>query len=637
MGSGQYLPEGFRSRYALKLLAVSLLITSVIVAGGTVLAYQVSDRVTEEQLQSIEASAELEAESLARWLEGEQKSIRLLSLHGGIEPANEAVTDRTLARQLEQAPDELASLHVVERQAEQPSNGTTERIVSSTDDIDGEELAATNIDWGETADGEEVLFRFDGTDDVLVSWVYVDRGNMSVAIASPTPDGDHVLIGEYHPSTQVTNTADAFDGARTVVLGGVSAYVMFEGDSPNEFRPYKGDDTVTEVESRIDSREDQFAPINGSELAETEVRGYHSVSSDGVNWVVVKEVPRSSALAVTDRIQRYLVGLIGFVFLGFVFLGGMIHYGPIRSIKRLSRQADAIATGDLTVDIENGDRIDEIGQLQGSLAKTQAYIETITRQAEKIARRKFDDEALDEDIPGPVGEAMAAMSDDLERFIDESRRREQRLEVFNRVLRHDLRNQLDVIDSHTERLAEETDSDHADAVLSATDRLAKTGTRARRIDRLMSRDLDPTTVDLTSVIQELLADVESEGIAVETDLPSTATLRTDEETLRATLVSPLENAIRYADSTATVALESTDGDYSVVVSDDGPGIPATELDSLAAGTETDLRHSRGLGLWQLKWGVDALGGEVSFENERGTTVRVRLPDLGGDESATEGR
>lgn len=637
MGSGQYLPEGFRSRYALKLLAVSLLITSVIVAGGTVLAYQVSDRVTEEQLESIEASAELEAESLARWLEGEQKSIRLLSLHGGIEPANEAVTDRTLARQLEQAPDELASLHVVERQAEQPSNGTTERIVSSTDDIDGEELAATNIDWGETADGEEVLFRFDGTDDVLISWVYVDRGNMSVAIASPTPDGDHVLIGEYHPSTRVTNTADAFDGARTVVLGGVSAYVMFEGDSPNEFRPYKGDATVTEVESRIDSREDQFEPINGSELAETEVRGYHSVSSDGVNWVVVKEVPRSSALAVTDRIQRYLVGLIGFVFVGFVFLGGMIHYGPIRSIKRLSRQADAIATGDLTVDIENGDRSDEIGQLQGSLAKTQAYIETITRQAEKIARRKFDDEALEEDIPGPVGEAMVAMSDDLERFIGESRRREQRLEVFNRVLRHNLRNQLDVINSHTERLAEETDSDHADAVLSATDRLAKTGTRARRIDRLMSRDLDPTTVDLTAVIQELLADVNSEGIAVETDLPSTATLRTDEETLRATLVSPLENAIRYADSTATVALESTDGDYSVVVSDDGPGIPATELDSLAAGTETDLRHSRGLGLWQLKWGVDALGGEVSFENEGGTTVRVRLPDLGGDESATEGR
>jgi HAMP domain. len=338
-----------------------------------------------------------------------------------------------------QSSDELVSLHVVERATKQPSNGTTERIVSSTDDIENTELAATNIDWGQNADGEEVLFRFDGTEDVLVSWVYLDRGNMSVAIASPTRDGDHVLIGEYHPSTRVVKTADAFDGANTVVLGGVSAYVMFEKNSPNEFRPYKSDATVTEVESRIDARENQFARISGSELDETEVRGYHSVPSEGVNWVVVKEVPRSSALAVTDQIQSRLTGLIGLMFTGFLLLGGMIHYGPIRSIRRLSRQADAVASGDLTVEIEDDNRVDEVGQLQESLLRTKLYIETITEQAEKIARRKFDHETLDEDIPGPVGEAMVAMRDDLERFIIESEHRQQRLEVFNRVLRHNLR------------------------------------------------------------------------------------------------------------------------------------------------------------------------------------------------------
>ncbi len=379
----------------------------------------------------------------------------------------------------------------------------------------------------------------------------------------------------------------------------------------------------------INSREDQFAPISGSELDSTEVRGYHSVPSDGVNWVVVKEVPRSSALAVTDQIQRYLTGLIGLMFIGFLFLTGMIHYGPIRSIRKLSTQADAIASGDLSVEIEDGGRVDEVGQLQRSLLKTKSYIETITEQAEKIARREFDDQLLDESIPGPVGEAMVAMSDDLERFIAESNHREQRLEVFNRVLRHNLRNQLDVINSHTERLAEQTDSDHGEAVLSATDRLAAIGTRARRIDRLMTRDPEPTTVDLTAVVSDLLAETESDGVTVETDLPSATTLRTDRKTLRATLVSPLENAVRYADSTATVSVESTGSGYSVVIRDDGPGIPATELDSLAAGTETDLRHGRGLGLWQLKWGVDALDGEVSFENEGETTVRIRLSDLGG--------
>jgi methyl-accepting chemotaxis protein len=635
MGGGKRLRERVRSRYAVKLLAVSLLITAVIVASGTVIAYQVSDRVTEEQLQSVEASAELEAESLARWFEGEQDSIRLLSAHDGVVPSNRTITNRTLTRQLAQAPDEIVSLHVVERATDQPSNGTTERIVSSTDPVEGEELAATGIDWGQNASGGEVLFRFNDTDDILVSWVYLDGGDMSVAIASPTRDGNHVLIGEYHPSTRVAGTADAFEGANTVVLGGVSAYVMFEKDSPNEFRPYKGDATVTEVESRIDSRANQFAPINGSKLGETEVRGYHSVPSDGVNWVVVKEVPRSSALAVTNQVQRNLVGLIGLVFVGFLLLGGMIHYGPIRSIRRLSKRADAIASGDLTVEIADDGRVDEVCQLQRSLHKTKSYIETITEQAEKIARREFDDEPLDEDIPGPVGEAMVAMRDDLEQFITEREHREQRLAVFNRVLRHNLRNRLDVINSHAEQLADQTDGDHAEAVLSETDRLAEISTRARRIDRLMTRDREPSTVDLTTVVHELLADIGPDGTTVETDVPAAATLRTDREILRTTLTSPLENAIKYADSTVTVSIESTNDGYSVVVDDDGPGIPANELDSLAAGTETDLRHSRGLGLWQLKWGVNALDGELSFESEAGTTVRIRLPNLGGSDPKTD--
>jgi signal transduction histidine kinase len=309
----------------------------------------------------------------------------------------------------------------------------------------------------------------------------------------------------------------------------------------------------------------------------------------------------------------------------------MIQYGPINAIRRVSQQADAIASGDLSVDITPDDRVDEVGQLQRSLFKTKSYVEAITEQAEKIAQREFDDDALDENVPGPVGESMVAMRDDLEQFITEKKIREQRLEVFNRVLRHNLRNRLDVINSHTEQLADEADSDHAKAVLAATDRLAEVGIRARRIDRLMTRDAEQTTVDLGVVLRDLLAEIESEGVTVETDMPSSPALRTDEETLRAALVSPLENAVKYTDSTVRIRVEPADDGYTVIIGDDGPGIPATELESLAAGTETDLRHSRGLGLWQLKWGVDALDGELSFENDAGTTVRIWLPDGDADE------
>jgi methyl-accepting chemotaxis protein len=636
MDSRGLLPEKIRSRYAVKLFAVSLLVTAVIVAGGTAIASQVSDRVTNEQLDSVEANAELEAESLARWFEGEQESIRLLSSHRGIDPSNRTRTERTLAGELDRTSDELVSLHVVERPTEQPSNGTTERIVASSDGLAGEPLAATKIDWGQTASGEEVAFQFDNTTETLVSWVYLDDGNMSVAIASPTRDGDHVLIGEYHPSTRVAATADATNDTSTVVLGGVSGYVMFEKNSPNEFRPYKGESTVTEVESRIEERPNQFAPISGAELAATEVRGYHSVPSDGVNWVVVKEVPRSTALAVTNQVQTDLAGLIGLTVVGFVLISGMIHFGPISSIRRLSRQAEAVAEGDLTAEIPDGSRIDEVGQLRASLHRTKAYIETITEQAEKIARREFDDAALDEEIPGPVGEAMADMRDDLERFIEEREQREQRLEVFNRLLRHNLRNRLDVIRSHTEQLADQTDGDDAEAVLAATDRLASIGTRARRIDRLMARDPDPTVVDLTSVVPGLLSQITSGDVTVNTECPSAATLRTDAEILRTTLTSPLENAVEYAESSVTVSIAQTpEGEgYRIAISDDGPGIPATELESLAVGTETSLQHGRGLGLWQLRWGIDALGGDLSFETDDGTTVKITLADL-TDRTETE--
>jgi signal transduction histidine kinase len=404
---------------------------------------------------------------------------------------------------------------------------------------------------------------------------------------------------------------------------------MFEKNSPNEFHPYKGESTVTEVESRIEERPNQFAPISGAELDDTEVRGYHSVPSDGVNWVVVKEVPRSTALAVTTQVRTDLAGLIGLTAVGFVLISGMIHFGPIRSIRRLSRQAGALAEGDLTAEIPDGNRIDEVGQLRTSLHRTKAYIETITQQAEKIARREFDDAALDEEIPGPVGEAMVDMRDDLERFVEEREQREQRLEVFNRLLRHNLRNRLDVIRSHAERLADRTDGDDAAAVLAATDRLASIGTRARRIDRLMARDPDPTTVDLTAVVPEVLSQLDSDDVTVDTAFPATATLRTDAEILRTALTSPLENAVKYAESRVTVSIAPTADGYRIVISDDGPGIPAAELDSLAAGTETSLQHGRGLGLWQLRWGVDALGGELSFETDDGTTVDITLTDLTG--------
>jgi methyl-accepting chemotaxis protein len=198
------VPDSLRSRYAVKLLGIAVLVVLVIGTIGLAMGLQVSDRVTDEQLQEVENNAELEANQLAQWFEGEQDSIRVLSAHEQIDPGDPATTRETFETELAERSGEIVSLHLAERASAQPSNGTTEQVVASTDtELEGRELAATNVDWGEDTAGNEINYAFDGPEDVLVSWVYLDEGNMSVAIASPTADGEHVLIAEYHPSTRV--------------------------------------------------------------------------------------------------------------------------------------------------------------------------------------------------------------------------------------------------------------------------------------------------------------------------------------------------------------------------------------------------------------------------------------------------
>jgi len=211
--------------------------------------------------------------------------------------------------------------------------------------------------------------------------------------------------------------------------------------------------------------------------------------------------------------------------------------------------------------------------------------------------------------------------------VTERKRREQRLEVFNRILRHNLRNQLDVIRSHAEVLSDRSEDSHADRIIAAVDELAAIGARARKTDRIMSMGETTGRISVTDALRETVGEVTPErtDVDVTTELSAT-TLVTNEEALRTAVESALENAVEHADSAVTIAATETAEGCVVRIDDDGPGIPEEELVPIETGTETNLRHGRGLGLWQLRWSVDKLNGELSFDTTKGTTVRVTVPD-----------
>jgi signal transduction histidine kinase len=213
--------------------------------------------------------------------------------------------------------------------------------------------------------------------------------------------------------------------------------------------------------------------------------------------------------------------------------------------------------------------------------------------------------------------------------VTERELRKQRLEVLNRVLRHNLRNNVDVIKSNAEVLAENGHDDRAEAIIDSADGLADLGHKARSIDRFVSRRLHETERDLVTVLEEVLADRKrrTNGDArIELTGPETALLVTDWEALTAALDSAVGNAIQHTDTTVEISLTEYATGYRIVVEDDGPGIPDSELTAIDAGSETPLQHGTGLGLWRIKWGIKKLNGTVSITNDDGTTVQMTVPN-----------
>ncbi|MFB6173878.1 MAG: histidine kinase N-terminal 7TM domain-containing protein [Halobacteriales archaeon] len=212
-------------------------------------------------------------------------------------------------------------------------------------------------------------------------------------------------------------------------------------------------------------------------------------------------------------------------------------------------------------------------------------------------------------------------------------RRGQRLQVLNRVLRHNVRNDMNVVLGIGDRLRERGENGLAsmgETLAQKAADLTAISEKATEIEGILDEGMSVETVDVpgrVEVILESLADDHPEA-TVTTSLEP-ATVRTDPRILGLVLEEVVGNALEHAGPAPTVEVVGTrteDG-ARIAVTDDGPGIPRIEIDPIAAGEETDLDHASSLGLWMVHWGVRSLGGDLDITTtEDGSTVAVSVPD-----------
>ncbi|WP_439028602.1 histidine kinase N-terminal 7TM domain-containing protein [Haloarchaeobius sp. DT45] len=225
--------------------------------------------------------------------------------------------------------------------------------------------------------------------------------------------------------------------------------------------------------------------------------------------------------------------------------------------------------------------------------------------------------------------------------VTDRERREQRLTVLNRVLRHNLRNDLGVVRGYATLLGDRldgADGDIASYVAETSNDLVELGEKAREIERIVDRGRDHVTdVDVTRVVDEVGDRTEHIEQSAEAEVvvttPDECTIGTDDFVLASVLENVVENALRHGTDEGKRVWVSVDelptGGVEITVVDEGPGIPPAEVDVLESGSETPLEHGDSLGLWLVYWGTTQLGGTVEFtENDpRGTVVTLSIPSL----------
>lgn len=214
--------------------------------------------------------------------------------------------------------------------------------------------------------------------------------------------------------------------------------------------------------------------------------------------------------------------------------------------------------------------------------------------------------------------------------ITAKKRRDRLIEVLNRVLRHNLRNDMTLIQGYAAELVQRTDDEPAEMARqiseTATDLTALSEkaqdfqTAVRDAEPLAARDL---VVDVKEVVSELRTAFPETEFSIDA-APCEDVMAT--ERLQLALRELGANAARHGGSSGvTYTVEMTEDDeVAVRVQDEGPGLPEMEQRVLEAGRETPLEHGSGLGLWLVNWIVTGLGGEVTTTVDDGTTVTVQL-------------
>lgn len=214
------------------------------------------------------------------------------------------------------------------------------------------------------------------------------------------------------------------------------------------------------------------------------------------------------------------------------------------------------------------------------------------------------------------------------------------LETLNEVLRHDIRNDLQLITSYADMLTghvDETGESYLTTIQESANNAVDLTASARDLAEVLLRsDTAAETISLAPVLSEQIEGIrstyEATDIAVDGSIPEIDVQAG--ELLSAVFRNILKNAVQHNDKETTqitVAVESDEDHIQVRIADNGPGVRDGTKEEIFGKGEKGLESAgTGIGLYLVRTLVEGYDGAVWVEDNEpeGAVFVVELQRAG---------
>jgi signal transduction histidine kinase len=214
----------------------------------------------------------------------------------------------------------------------------------------------------------------------------------------------------------------------------------------------------------------------------------------------------------------------------------------------------------------------------------------------------------------------------------ESQRQQLELlrQIFSRLLRHNIRNKLTIINGAMENLEKQLNGS-ADKQIGyikrSTDSLLQSSNKAHLLSQATTeRTVNQDVIDFIS--QGINAVQNSSEVSITTNLEDPKTSIKSAPSAHNIIKNILENSLKHNTKPVNIYISgrnTSENTYTVIINDNGSGLPQEEIDVVESNKESSLQHGTGVGLWVIKLLTEHIDGSVTFDSsESGTTVTLEL-------------